>query len=211
MTCEACHGPYAEGHPPGMVDVDRTGKICETCHPKAYDEWRASPHGLVGTRCVGCHQICTLDTMRAPDGHAVCENCHGDDADHFHQSTHNSEGLDCTDCHMQPGPGEAEHEGRQHIAHIFTSNPVSCINCHAETIHVANKIVDVESQVAALQETGVVELQQEVAGLKEERNTLAANVAGRLYAGLIAGVIVGLAVGFGGGQMWRRWQHGEPL
>jgi hypothetical protein len=112
---------------------------------------------------------------------------------------------------MRPGPGEAEHEGRQHIAHIFTGNPESCTDCHAETIHQANKIVDTEKQVAALQETGVIELQQEVTGLKDENNTLKANVASRLYAGLIAGVIVGLAVGFGSGQFWRRWQHGEPI
>jgi hypothetical protein len=211
VTCEACHGPYDEGHPPAVVEVDRAGEICRNCHPQAYDEWRASPHGMAGTRCVSCHQICVLDTMRAPDEHAVCENCHGGDADQFHQGTHNMEGLDCTDCHMQPGPGEIGHGGRQHVAHVFVSNPESSIDCHGETIHLANKIIDVETQVAALQETDVDELQQEVTSLENEKNKLQANVDSRFYAGIVFGGIVALAVGFGAGQFWRRWQHGEPL
>jgi hypothetical protein len=211
VTCEACHGPYTEDHPPAVVEVDRKGDVCRNCHPQAYDEWRASPHGLAGTRCVSCHQICMLDTMKALDGHAVCENCHTEDADHFHQGTHAIEGLDCTDCHMQPGPGEVGHGGSQHIAHVFTGNPESCIDCHAETIHIDNKIIDAEAQVATLQETGVTELQEEVTSLEEERDTLQANVAGRLYAGLVAGVIVGAAVGFGTGLFWKRWQRGRPI
>ena len=194
-----------------MVEVDRTGEVCRNCHPQAYDEWRASPHGLAGTRCVGCHQICELNTMRAPDGHAVCENCHGSDADQFHQGTHNAEGLDCTDCHMQPGPGEIGHGGKQHVAHIILAHPGACTGCHGETIHVDNKIIDTETEVAALRETDVDELQQEVAELEAEKNDLQANVASRLYAGLVAGAIVALAVGFGAGQFWRRWQHGEPI
>jgi thiosulfate/3-mercaptopyruvate sulfurtransferase len=211
VTCEACHGPYSEGHPPDVVAVDRNGEVCQTCHPKAYDEWRASQHGQVGTRCVACHQICTLKTMRADDSHAVCENCHSEDADHFHQGTHNSEGLDCTDCHLHTGPGEAEHEGRPHISHLFVGNPESCIDCHGETIHMDNKIVSVEAQMATIEETGVPDMQQEIVTLEEERDTLAANVANRLYAGLVAGVIVGVAVGFGTGLFWKRWQHGRPI
>lgn len=149
--------------------------------------------------------------MRAPDGHAVCENCHGDSADHFHQGTHATEGLDCTDCHMQPGPGEIGHGGKPHIAHAFTGNPESCTECHAETIHIDNKIIDAEAQVATLLETDVDELRQEVTTIEDERDSLQANVTSRLYAGLVAGAIVGLTVGVGVGQFWRRWQHGEPL
>ena len=211
VTCEACHGPYSAEHPPAVIEVDRTGKVCRNCHPQAYDEWRASPHGLAGTRCVGCHRICTLDTMRAEDDHAVCENCHSGDADRFHQGTHNAEGLDCTDCHMQPGPGEIGHGGKQHIAHVFQGNSESCLDCHRETIHIANKIIDTETEIVALQETGIDDLQQQVAELEVERNDLQANVASRLYAGLVAGAIVALVVGFAAGQFWKRWQHGEPI
>ena len=211
VTCEACHGPYDEGHPPEIIGADREGEICQNCHPKAYEEWQSSRHGQVGTRCLGCHQLCSLETMRAEDGHAVCETCHSGDANHFHQSTHNAEGLDCTDCHVHPGPGEIGHGGREHIAHVFLGNPESCLDCHGETIHMENKIIDAEAQVVALQETGVDDLQQEVAELAEERNGLQANVASRFYAGIAAGAIVALAVGFGAGQFWRRWQHGEPI
>ncbi len=211
VTCEACHGPYFEEHPPAVIEVDRTGKICQNCHPQAYDEWRASPHGLAGTRCVGCHRICTLDTMTAEDEHAVCENCHSGDADQFHRGTHNAEGLDCTDCHMQPGPGEIGHGGKQHVAHVFQGNSESCMDCHKDTIHVANKIIDTETEIIALQETGVDDLQQQIAELETEKNNLQANVASRLYAGLVAGAIVALVVGFAAGQFWKRWQHGEPF
>jgi len=211
VTCEACHGPYDEGHPPNIVEVDRSGENCRQCHPQAYDEWRSSPHGLAGTRCISCHQICSLGTMKAPDGHAVCENCHGSDADKFHQGTHNAEGLDCIDCHMQPGPGEIGHGGKQHIAHIFCGNAGSCLDCHGDTIHIANKIIDTESEVVALRETNIDDLQQQVAELETEKDDLQANTASRLYAGLVAGAIVALVVGFGAGQFWKRWQHGEPV
>jgi hypothetical protein len=211
VTCEACHGPYKEGHPPEMIGADREGEVCQTCHPKAYEEWEISPHGQVGTRCMDCHQICTLATMRAEDGHAVCETCHSGDANHFHQSTHNAEGVDCTNCHMVPGPGEVGHGGKEHIAHVFKGNPKSCLDCHGETIHMENKIIDAEAQVVALQETGVDDLQQEVAELEDEKSDLQANVAGRFYAGLVAGAIVALAVGFGAGQLWKRWQYGESV
>jgi formate-dependent nitrite reductase cytochrome c552 subunit len=149
--------------------------------------------------------------MQALDGHAVCENCHGEDADTYHQGTHNMEGLDCIDCHMRPGPGEVGHGGKPHIAHSFTANPESCIECHGETIHIANKIIDTEEQVVALQETGVGELQQEIVTLESEKNDLQANVASRFYAGLVAGAIVALVVGFAAGQFWKRWQHGKPI
>ena len=59
--------------------------------------------------------------------------------------------------------------------------------------------------------TGVDDLQQEITNLEDERNTLQANVSSRFYAGLVGGAIVALIVGFGAGQLWRRWQHGEPL
>ncbi|RLC71466.1 MAG: hypothetical protein DRI81_17695 [Chloroflexi bacterium] len=149
--------------------------------------------------------------MKAPDGHAVCENCHGSDADKFHQGTHNAEGLDCIDCHMQPGPGEIGHGGKQHIAHIFCGNAGSCLDCHGDTIHIANKIIDTESEVVALRETNIDDLQQQVAELETEKDDLQANTASRLYAGLVAGAIVALVVGFGAGQFWKRWQHGEPV
>ncbi|MCP4592491.1 MAG: hypothetical protein GY842_17290, partial [bacterium] len=150
VTCEACHEPYKEGHPPDIIGASRQGEICETCHPKAYEEWQVSPHGLVGTRCMDCHQICSLETMKAEDGHSVCETCHSGDANHYHQSTHNAEGVDCIECHMIPGPGEVGHGGSQHIAHVFLGNPDSCIDCHAETIHMDDKIIGLEAQVAGM-------------------------------------------------------------
>ena len=211
VTCEACHGPYNSDHPPAVVEVDRTGDICRNCHPQAFDEWRASPHGLAGTKCIACHQICSLETMPALDGHAVCETCHGDDANYFHGSTHNTQGLDCIDCHMQPGPGEVGHIGQQHIAHVFSANPESCLGCHAETIHIANDMIELEAQVVSLEESGVTDLQEEVYDLENEMGDLRANVASRLYAGLLGGAIVGVAVGAGLGLFWKRWQRGRPI
>jgi thiosulfate/3-mercaptopyruvate sulfurtransferase len=211
VTCEACHGPYDEDHPPGVVQVDQTGEVCRNCHPVAYEEWLGSRHGQIGTRCTSCHRICTLETMRADDGHAVCEICHDGDAEHFHQSTHNSEDLDCVDCHMHPGPGEVGHGGTDHIAHNFMPNSFSCIDCHGETIHMDNKIVDLEADLVSYEETDLPELQEQAAELESEVETLRANVAGRLYAGLVGGGIVALLVGFAAGQMWRRWQSGKPI
>ncbi|MBN1178703.1 MAG: hypothetical protein JXD18_05800 [Anaerolineae bacterium] len=211
VTCEACHGPYDAGHPPALQHVDRTGQICQNCHPQTYTEWQNSRHGQVGTGCLSCHQICSLETARAEDGHAVCETCHSGSAEDFHQSTHDFEGLDCTDCHMHEGPGELGHGGYPHIAHNFLQNPESCVDCHAETIHLSSKIIDTEARIADLDVESVERLEGRVQELEEEANALQSTVTGRLYAGLLAGAIAGLAVGFGGGQMWRRWQGGRPL
>ena len=187
--------------------IGRTPRSNPATYTKLYDDIRALFAATKESKLRGYQP--GRYTFNVPGGR--CENCHGEDADYFHQGTHNAEGLDCTDCHMHPGPGEAEHEGRQHIAHVFLPNSESCTDCHAETLHLDSKIIDVEAQVASLAQTGVADLQEEVASLEDERDTLQANVAGRLIAGLVAGAIVGIAVGFGAGWLWRRWQHGEPI
>ena len=61
VTCEACHGPYKEGHPAGqtmqlpMESATRAG--CAIRPP--FEEWEKSQHAAKQIDCFDCHQAHT--------------------------------------------------------------------------------------------------------------------------------------------------------
>ena len=41
VSCEACHGPYIEGHPKdGVMHLDVDSSICSDCHAETHQQWQ---------------------------------------------------------------------------------------------------------------------------------------------------------------------------
>lgn len=212
VTCEQCHEPYSENHPPERVPVDRTGAICGTCHTVSYDEWERSVHHQVGADCLACHEVCTLETHEAGEGVAgehpvqgiVCANCHHMVADEFMHTTHADAGVDCLTCHMQIGEDDIGPEGKIRTAHDFAVKPSACVDCHADAIHGGNQIIALRDEVDDLHNllpTGIVE---EAEGLRAEVEDLKNVATGRLWQGGFIGALVGLTMGAAAAWLWRR-------
>lgn len=213
VTCEGCHAPYTGEHPPARMPVDRTGVLCSSCHTVSYDEWEGSVHHQVGTDCLACHEVCALETHEADEGaeaeehpaaKVVCANCHHPVVDEFIHTTHASDDLDCLTCHMQIGDDDIGPEGKVRTAHDFEAKAEICVDCHANTIHDASRIVSLQARVDGLEEVVPAGLEDEVDGLRSQVADLERVAVGRGWAGGVVGGLGGLAVGAAVAWLWRR-------
>lgn len=212
VTCEQCHGPYSEEHPPERVPVDRSGEICGTCHTVSYDEWKGSVHGKVGTDCLSCHDVCTLETHKAGEGvsgehpvqNVVCANCHHNVTDGFVHTTHAENGIDCLTCHMQIGEDDIGPEGKVRTAHDFTVKARVCVDCHAEAIHGGDQIISLQEQVKELEVLAPSGILEEVQGLRAQVGDLENVATGKLWKGGFIGSMTGLVMGAAAAWLWRR-------
>ena len=145
VSCEACHGPYVEGHPKeGVMHLDIDSSICSDCHTETHEQWQDSLHAQAGVQCIGCHMSHSQD-FRLTD-EALCGACHRDRLEDFAHTAHESAEVGCTDCHLSSPP---THEaaalasadqtiGQRAIppSHSFTVvSSQACVGCHRETIH----------------------------------------------------------------------------
>lgn len=212
VTCEQCHEPYTPEHPPGRMPVDRTGEICGTCHTVSFDEWEKSVHRQVGTDCLACHEVCSLDTHEADDeepaehpaADVVCANCHHPVVDEFVHTTHAGVELDCLTCHMQIGDDDIGPEGKIRTAHSFEVKADICVSCHADSIHGGARILSLESKIEGLEQVVPTGLGDEVDGLNAQVADLEKVAEGRGWAGGTIGALTGLAVGAAAAWVWRR-------
>jgi len=212
VTCEQCHAPYSEEHPPERSPVDRTGAVCGACHTVSYDEWHGSMHYQVGTDCLSCHQVCNLETHAPGEGISeeaaslgvVCVNCHHLVADEFVHTTHADAEVDCLSCHMQIGEDDIGPEGKIRTAHDFKVKPHACVECHAEAIHGGDQMISLRAELKAKEElipSGIVE---EAEGLRAEVSDLEKVATGQLWAGGTIGALAGLTMGAAAAWLWRR-------
>jgi hypothetical protein len=151
VSCEACHGPYVEGHPQnGVMQLDVDSSTCADCHVDTYQQWQASPHAVAGVQCIGCHLSHSQD-FRLTD-EALCGSCHKTQVEDFAHTAHESADVSCTDCHLSsthaPSDGTSAPDtmtlvstgqpvGRPEApSHLFTVvSSEACVNCHGQTIH----------------------------------------------------------------------------
>lgn len=133
ITCEACHGPVAAGHPDEPMPSDRSAYLCGDCHIETLFEWQASSHREANLACVDCHgQHGT--TIKAEDEAALCANCHRDRSSNFGHTAHSDEGLTCADCHLGPTSAQTG-EGHAVRDHSFQVRLSTCNECHAYQMH----------------------------------------------------------------------------
>ncbi|GAB4540460.1 MAG: hypothetical protein Kow0063_30260 [Anaerolineae bacterium] len=150
VSCEACHGPYVEGHPrDGVMRMDVDSSICRDCHVTTYEQWQSSPHAQADVQCIGCHLSHSQD-FRLTD-EALCGACHRDQLKDFAHTAHESAQVGCTDCHLSSTPAHStEALATEALAsadlsvgpptslpsHSFSAvSSQACVNCHGQTIH----------------------------------------------------------------------------
>jgi hypothetical protein len=145
VSCEACHGPYVEGHPKnGIMQLDVDSSTCRDCHLETHKQWQDSPHAEAGVQCIGCH-LSHSQNFRLTD-EALCGACHRDRLEDFAHTTHETASVSCTDCHLSsPMTGAdatalvsaSEFTGRPEVpSHSFTVvTSEACVACHGQSIH----------------------------------------------------------------------------
>ena len=211
VTCEACHGPFQEGHPVEPMPIKADAGLCATCHKTTKDEWDASKHGQVGIQCQSCHNPHSQQP-RAATVTELCTNCHKERGESFTHGTHANAGLECSSCHMYTDPASGPPiQGLVATGHTFAVGSQACIGCHQETVHTRDTILKLSGEVAALEEVDLETLQQQLLQQEQAIADLEASRTARLYVGLAQGAIIGLATG--GVAAWivsRRLKIVEP-
>ena len=144
VGCVACHtlegdagaGEGVSEHPALSYTVSKDANLCGACHLDEFRDWEHSGHAAVESdpiACVDCHQPHTQQ-QRINDGNTTsCENCHEEQKHEMPGSTHAASDLDCMDCHKNT---------EMNTGHIFDVASDSCLSCHAEDAHTANKMVE---------------------------------------------------------------------
>ena len=144
VSCQACHGPYVEGHPKdGVMNLDVDSSVCSDCHTETHEQWQDSLHAEVGVQCIGCHLSHSQD-FRLTD-EALCGACHRGRLEDFAHTAHQGADVGCTDCHLSSAPDQQtaalastdQSIGRSVApSHRFTVvSSQACVGCHGQTIH----------------------------------------------------------------------------
>jgi len=195
VICEACHGPFQQGHPQVSMPVRPDSSLCATCHKSTTDEWRASKHGEVGINCQACHNPHSQAPL-ADNVTALCTACHKDTGAVFTHSTHANAGLQCSNCHLySPAQDNAPIGGLVSTGHTFTVGSETCISCHQDTVHTRSEILELQGEVTQRGTVDPQALKQTIADQGAKIAALQASDTNRLYTGLAQGGIVGLLVG----------------
>ena len=193
VTCESCHGPMQSGHPQNPMPITPDYTLCARCHKTTTDEWRASRHGEININCESCHNSHS-QAPRADTVNDLCSNCHKDTGTSFTHGTHANSGLQCSDCHMAAASHTTSTGGLFSTGHTFTVGSEACVNCHKDTVHTRDTILQLSGQDAGSTPSAEA-LEKQVQDQEQMIQSLEAQSSVRLYTGLMQGAIVGLIVG----------------
>jgi hypothetical protein len=212
VSCEACHGPYVEGHPKdGVMHLDVDSSICSDCHAETHEQWQDSLHAQAGVQCIGCHMSHSQD-FRLTD-EALCGACHRDRLEDFAHTAHESSEVGCTDCHLSSAPtletaalvsvdqSAGRPEAPSHSFAVVSSE--ACVGCHGQTIHEVVPHDDL-AQVANVQLLAMAdrapELANELQAAEETNKSLRVMTLVSLGLGMgvggMLGIIFMLVVGY---------------
>ncbi len=193
VACESCHGPMQKDHPKEPMPVTPDYTLCARCHKTTTDEWRASRHGEMNINCESCHNPHS-QAPRAETVNELCGNCHKDTGSSFTHGTHSNSGLQCSDCHMSAAANTFATGGLFATGHTFTVGSEACINCHKDTVHTRDAILQLSGEDAG-EAPSAEELEKLVQEQEQKISNLEAQSSVRLYTGLMQGAIVGLTMG----------------
>jgi predicted CXXCH cytochrome family protein len=132
VTCEACHGPYREGHPGESMTIATSEDFCGTCHTSTLGEWASSRHGGAGVTCTACHEVHTQKTRSAETTNALCTGCHQDPTQNAVHTVHGAADVRCTDCHIGRPSDDVSVavSGKALTGHGFAVFVTTCSDCH---------------------------------------------------------------------------------
>ena len=141
VTCVACH-PLNSNHPKEPLPVDRTGKLCGTCHTETYFEWQASKHRDNDLACASCHDP-HQTSLKTADSAKLCATCHQAVSANFSHTAHSQQGLTCADCHLSQLNGDPSG-GHATRDHTFNVRLDACNKCHSYQMHDPQKAMDIK-------------------------------------------------------------------
>ena len=218
VTCEACHGPYKQGHPAAQtMQLPMESTTCRVCHQAAFQEWEKSQHAQAKIECFDCHRSHTQG-LRTGSAETLCAACHNNEQTQFAHSLHGIGGVECGNCHMAKAQkntaGMTSTAGAQIEAksHAFVVPADVCNRCHSKTIHPTGgagqtNISQPKSSgqaapaVNAARET---ELEAQISTLQGRLNALRDSAIISMGLSLGFGGFAGLLLGIAGMSLWHR-------
>jgi hypothetical protein len=226
VSCEACHGPYQEGHTlqgaseaasATMILPVESSAVCRTCHEAVFSEWDTTKHAERNIECFDCH-LAHTQGLRTGSVDTLCAACHSDEGTQAAHSRHGINGVDCTSCHMaeQMTSTAAGDAGAQISAssHSFEVTADVCNQCHASTIHSTGagkppgelQISDtqIQGQSLSANEKGLEELRAEISSLQARLASLRDAAVIGIGLGIGLGGFMGLVIGLVGMSLWLR-------
>jgi hypothetical protein len=208
VTCEACHGPYIEGHPDdGVMKLVVDSSICGHCHGGTYEHWERTPHAKADVQCIGCHRVHPQD-LRVSD-EMLCRSCHLDRFQDAGHAAHLEADVACLDCHASPdtkcadchsltnGPianSKAAVETGMAPAHDFRVATSVCIECHERFFH-EDKLPVAAGQVSAAQMIAQTDPLGELTAMSETGEQTTGALGKAMAIGLGVGVGIGGILG----------------
>lgn len=210
VTCEACHGPYKEGHSKAeTMQLPMESETCQLCHLTTFLQWEESQHAARKIDCFDCHQAHTQG-LRLGSPEKLCAACHTDEQTKLAHSVHGISGVDCVSCHMAPQrQPTASSEGMQLPIsnHSFTVVSDVCIRCHSSSAHketsagqvaIASGQEAISARELEFQARRVKELEQQVSDAQTQlhnlRNLAVVSMGLMLGVGGVLGLLAGVAV-----------------
>jgi formate-dependent nitrite reductase cytochrome c552 subunit len=212
VTCEACHGPYKEGHPNKItMQLPMASETCKVCHAATFAEWEQSSHATKNIECFDCH-MAHNQGLRTGSEEKLCGACHVDRQTQVAHATHGINGVECGNCHMAteqvPNVDGSPMTVRNHTFKVSTS---VCAGCHEKTIHTGNVLPSLRQQVAQAdpnqqsQKAGAVPQLEKL--LSETQNRLESLRNSSLLGiglALALGAFAGLLAGIVGIALWQK-------
>lgn len=216
VTCEACHGPYKEGHPKAeTMQLPMESDTCRLCHLTTFTQWETSQHAANKIDCFDCHQAHTQG-LRLGSAEKLCTACHADEQTRLAHSVHGITGVDCMSCHMTAVKMTAHPTSSttKLSDHSFTVASDVCVRCHASSIHSAsgaNKAITVAPPNVALAAQAAEQQSQRITELEQALNETQARYTDLRNLAIVAmgltlgtGGVIGLLLGVGGAALLAR-------
>ncbi len=222
VTCEACHGPYKQGHPAAQtMQLPMESTTCRVCHQAAFQEWEKSKHALAKIECFDCHRSHTQG-LRTGSAETLCAACHNNQQTQFAHSLHGIGGVECGNCHMAKAQkntaGMTSTAGAeiQAKSHAFVVPADVCNRCHGNTIHPAGGATQMNTgqPVAQPKSSGQAapavnpahetELEAQISALQSRLTALRDTAIVSMGLSLGFGGFVGLLLGIAGMSLWQR-------
>jgi hypothetical protein len=221
VTCEACHGPYKQGHPAAQtMQLPMESTTCRVCHEAAFGEWEKSSHAQQKIECFDCHRSHTQG-LRTGSAETLCAACHNNQQTQLKHSIHGIGGVDCGNCHMAKEQKNtaggvstmgAEIEAKSHSFSVPTD---VCNRCHSNTIHPIGSQSTVSRPVAEMRAVGdagpamteadrSAELEKQVSNLQKRLTALRDSAVISMGLALAFGGFCGLILGIAGMSLWQR-------
>ena len=221
VTCEACHGPYKQGHPAAQtMQLPMESTACRVCHEAAFGEWEKSSHAQQKIECFDCHRSHTQG-LRTGGAETLCAACHNNQQTQLKHSIHGIGGVDCGNCHMAKAQkntaGGASTAGAEIEAksHSFSVPTDVCNRCHSNTIHPTGGQASISRPAAEMRSIGDsapamteadrgAELEKQVSNLQKRLTALRDSAVISMGLALAFGGFCGLLLGIAGMSLWQR-------